>query len=962
MKCYWGFACLLLLCRTLTLEAQQPSDSLQMVQWYQQGVTLKRAQKYDSARVYFERTHRIALAQQYWLHYFKVEKQYARFLRDLDYLPIEAISKLDSLIPLAESRLGSKSVETGELYEVRANTYNAAGQYALAFQDYLQSLSIRREVFGNTHQRVAASYLNLGPLFLNHQQPEKAIRYAQLGIDILKQEKRYPVFFLSNAYTWQGRAYDQLGQYLEAEKSYEQAYQILVANHLLERSATFSLYLHQVGLYIHQNQYKKAQKQLALAKTFAERHFSPQDPKNARVDMLASELELAKKDYKRAEAAALRARNHYQQANGNNINRLASTYNMLGQITLAQKQWQKAHQYFQQSISHIYPAYDSQKGAPQPSPQTIIQSPGRLITVLYNQALTYHREGLASGDTLLWIQASEALNTSMAWIAYSRSALQEPEDRSRLTNFRFRVYELAMANAYQLSQASNNPHWQALSLEIAERSRANLLWESLQKDQILNPTALPQSIIKEQNRIESSIHLARNDWFSLWQRDKQHPDLTILQNEVVRLQLSQDSLQYVISRQYPDYHTLKYQQEVPSLDRIQKNLAGDHQLLEYFYTDTVLYLLQIQSTDFHIHRIRLEEDFSNTLSLWQQQLQNPALSSPQSLAEQGYHIFQKLLPFDLDSDSIQSLLIIPDGPLTQLPFELLVREAASPNDYRDIPYLFEQSNIRYAYAAWTLLANKKPQDTDQYWAGFAPSYQVSSTGKLYSSRDAKKQLSSLSGAEAEVRRISQQMPGEYFMGAAASKANFLQQAEAFKVLHLALHAYILEDRPMYSGLIFGEAAKQDTLLLHEIYPLKLQSELTVLSACNTGLGQRQKGEGNLSLAHAFAYAGCPSVVMSLWPVDDQSTQDLMEAFYQALKAGNSKSQSLRIARQKYLAEHDLSHPYYWGAFVSIGDDSPLSSPRSVSNFMIKLLLYLLLAYLLYWIGKNIRKKFNRSVD
>ncbi|MFK7925831.1 MAG: tetratricopeptide repeat protein, partial [Bacteroidia bacterium] len=255
MKCYWGIFCLLLLCRTLPLQSQTPEDSLQMVQWYQEGVALKRAQKFDSSRIYFDRAHAIAKPNQYWLHYFKIEKQYARYLRDLALMPFEAISKLDSLIPLAERHLGALEVETGELYEARANTYSQVGQYSLALQDYLQNLSIRRQVFGNTHQRVAASYLNLAPLFLHNQQPEKAIRYAQLGADILKQEKRYPVYFLANSYTCQGQAYSQLGKNEQAKKAYDDAYQIIASNDLLQRSITFVLYVHYAKLYLNQKDY-----------------------------------------------------------------------------------------------------------------------------------------------------------------------------------------------------------------------------------------------------------------------------------------------------------------------------------------------------------------------------------------------------------------------------------------------------------------------------------------------------------------------------------------------------------------------------------------------------------------------------------------------------------------------------------------------------------------------------------
>lgn len=962
MKCYWGIACLLLLCRTLSLDAQTAEDSLQMVQWYQQGVKLKRAQNYDSSKIYFDLTHQFARQNQWWLHFIKVEKQYARYLRDLDQRPFAAISKLDSMIPLAEERLGPIVSETGELYETRANTYNFIGQHSLALQDYVKSLSIRRQVFGNTHQRVAASYLNMAPLFLRNQQPQKAIRYAQLGADLLSQEKRYPIYFLANAYVLQGRAYDQLGDYAKAEALFEQAYQVMASNDLLEKSAAFSLYLHQMRVNLHSEQYAKAASYLAQAKRFAKRNLKAEDPNLIRIDIMEAELALKKEDFAAAEKAVLSAKERYNTKAEDQGSRLALLYNMLGQIKFEQKSWENAQNYFNMSLRLLCPGWDQKADGIFPSPGTNTYSPSSLITVLYNQALSFHHEGLDKGDIALWVKSADILNTCMQWISYTRSALQEPEDRSNLTKFRYRVYELAMQNAWSLTQADEDPKWKALSFEIAERSRANLLWESLQTDQLQNPTALPAAFIRQQTRLESGISIARNNWFSAWQADADNPKLIELQNEIARLQLSQDSLQYIISLQYPNYHVLKYRHEVPSLVTIQQQLEPQTVLLEYFYTDTLLYLVEIRNTTSQIYRFRLSDDFVQILDSWQEHLQNPALTSAIELENIAHQVYAQIIPQHLLTDTIQSLLVIPDGPLTKVPFELLCSESKDVMDYRALSYLLKRFNVRYAYAAWTLLEKTDAQTTDKYWGGFAPSYQSAGPNDQLASRGPDDQSASLSGAEAEVLQIAKQMQGDSYMGQRASKANFLKQANAFKVLHLALHAYTLEDRPLYSGLIFGEAGKQDTLLLHEIYPLHLKSEMTVLSACNTGVGQSIKGEGSLSLAHAFAYAGCPSVVMSLWPVNDQSTQDLMEAFYEELKLEQSKSIAMQKARLRYLEEHDLTHPYYWGAFVTIGDDTPISPPLGMAETLGRLTGYLLLAYLFYLLIGRFRKKNRSSVD
>ncbi|MEL6589641.1 MAG: tetratricopeptide repeat protein, partial [Bacteroidota bacterium] len=189
MNCFRGILYLLLLIAPSLAYPQLTSDSLLMLDWYKQAVDFKHQRQYDSAWQYFERVHRIAKQEDWWLHYYKAEKQFARLLRDWQAQPFAAVEKLDSLIPQAAAHLGPQEVETGELYEARANTYNQLGQYSLALQDYVQSLHIRRLNFGELHQRVAASYLNLAPLFLRNQQARKAIRYADLASAILQQDE-----------------------------------------------------------------------------------------------------------------------------------------------------------------------------------------------------------------------------------------------------------------------------------------------------------------------------------------------------------------------------------------------------------------------------------------------------------------------------------------------------------------------------------------------------------------------------------------------------------------------------------------------------------------------------------------------------------------------------------------------------------------------------------------------------
>jgi len=192
----------------------------------------------------------------------------------------------------------------------------------------------------------------------------------------------------------------------------------------------------------------------------------------------------------------------------------------------------------------------------------------------------------------------------------------------------------------------------------------------------------------------------------------------------------------------------------------------------------------------------------------------------------------------------------------------------------------------------------------------------------------------LPGAIEEVKTISNIMSGQHWIGRTASESSFKQNAGNFKILHLATHGLMDDKNPLLSELLFNSDSINDGFLsINEIYNLKLNAELAVLSACNTGYGEVLQGEGNMSISRAFSYAGCPSVITSLWKVPDDITKKLMVSLYQNLSNNQSKGASLRGAKLAYLKTVDDSfnaHPYYWAGFVLMGDSHniELKSPNT----------------------------------
>jgi CHAT domain-containing protein len=165
----------------------------------------------------------------------------------------------------------------------------------------------------------------------------------------------------------------------------------------------------------------------------------------------------------------------------------------------------------------------------------------------------------------------------------------------------------------------------------------------------------------------------------------------------------------------------------------------------------------------------------------------------------------------------------------------------------------------------------------------------------------------------EVEALRTLLPkGLFFVGSEAREDKLRRYGQTAGKLHIAAHGVFRADNPMFSSLKLGDS----WLNLFDIFNLQLGAELTVLSACETGMSAVWEGDELLGLARGFLYAGTPSLVVSLWTVNDRSTAELMRHFYQDLQRGLSKARALQEAMLKVKAVYP--HPYYWAPFILMG--------------------------------------------
>jgi CHAT domain-containing protein len=284
-------------------------------------------------------------------------------------------------------------------------------------------------------------------------------------------------------------------------------------------------------------------------------------------------------------------------------------------------------------------------------------------------------------------------------------------------------------------------------------------------------------------------------------------------------------------------------------------------------------------------------------------------------------------PIEREISGKKRLVIVPHGILHYLPFQALLS--------RDGKYLIESFTISYLPSA-TVLKYARGKNKGNRIDLFAVGNPVTD-------------LPPLPGAEIEARGVSALFEKTLLLtGRQATKTSMKDQSPKYDLLHLSTHGEMNESNPLKSNLRFTPTEKDDgKLTVSEIFDMEIKANLVTLSACETAL---EKGEGGdfpqgddlVGLSRAFIHAGAPSVVASLWNVSDESTVELMKAFYRNLKS-MSKSEALRKAQLDLMRSSirpnverssrgnvqsinypqdtttEYSHPYFWAPFILLGD-------------------------------------------
>ena len=306
--------------------------------------------------------------------------------------------------------------------------------------------------------------------------------------------------------------------------------------------------------------------------------------------------------------------------------------------------------------------------------------------------------------------------------------------------------------------------------------------------------------------------------------------------------------------------------------------------------------------------------------------------------EEGKQLYRFLVEPISETSTGKRFIVVPDGILNLLPFEALL-------DSED-QYLLKSRVVSYTPSATILDLLRRAENQHQAPRPFlgvgdvAYENQGGAGNEMTAANNVQKRIehgvADLSGmpfhdlpqTREELHDIGKIVGRDavILLGEGATETAFKNEPlSEFRVLHLAVHGFADPQYPERSALVLGadpKAGEDGLLQVREIKRLRLRAELTTLSACDSGVGKLQGEEGVSDLAEAFLMAGSKTVVASLWSADDTFASALMERFYQRLAVGEDTGTALRGAKLDLLTRYgEQAGPFYWAAFVAIGDAS-----------------------------------------
>ena len=883
-----------------------------------------------------------------------------------------AVESFQKSLDVKKITLGDQHPDLSDTYKNLGVLYNMLGKYEQALKSSQKSLDIRIHKLGEEHLKVADNYTSHGNILINTGKLEQALNYYEKALQIFKKYLKDSDPKLVYTYTSLADVYSNQKNYDKALLFYNKALKIIETQSGPNHPDNADV-INNIGkVYDQQENFDSALRYYKRTLEINKNAFGETHHKTALSYNSIGVIYQKQKKYDKAFENLSLAQNIQEAVFDKKSHWLANTKLNIGNLYQTQNEFDLALEYYQQALSALVIDFDDPDIYSSPKINSKIISNSIMLDLLYNKGWTFfqrYEKNTQSEKDLRTAASIFQMGTDL--IEHMREDFNWSESKRILYEEAFPTFEKGIQVNRELYQLTQNDTFLINTFTLMEKSKSILLLESIQNSKAQAYHGLPTALLQKEYDIKTSLVYYEKSIFEE-ELEKEATDKKLLpfyKENLLNLKQSYDSLLLVYKTKYPDYYNLKHSLNVNTVEDVQNDLIeSDKALIEYFVGDSIIYAFLITPDNYKIFEMPKDFSLIEMVTNFRKSIFNYHLSDHHSdelyqsiadtLATVSHELFKKLLlPLKTDETLPEKLIIISDGVLGYLPFELLLQDLSeNATNFSAHNFLLKDHQISYCYSATLLkeMKNKKRSTkTNGQLLSFAPSFLQSQAHTInpiaYISRS---ELGPLEHNIPEVESINDLFQGKKYISSAATKEAFINEAENYNIIHLATHGKANDEAEDFSFLAFAEnhdSIENDFLYTSELYNMKLHADMVVLSACETGLGKLQKGEGIISLARGFSYAGAKSIITTMWSINDGATTELMTSFYRNLKKHKTKDEALRQAKLDYLQSHpnEEAHPFYWGAFIAVGDMEAITDAGSQQWFWILLFAFLVFLFMVY---------------
>lgn len=924
-------------------------DSLLIIKYFNAGVNAGRLGDYDKAIYNFDQVYmlrkKIYGANSYKLATPLINKGIQ--FKNLGNLT-KAIESYKKAEMLYVKEFGNDYYDLGTVYINLGNIYKLTGDYvkALEYQQnayrILQKADLRFiENFQDSKYNIADAQLKLG-------YNKEAIRFAQSNLKTTLPKIKPRLYDLI-ALAYQNEGNPELAEknYLNSIKSWKD----LLGDNNVE---LISEYLAYSSFLMAQKKYEKAFLYSTKANSIVLNFYSEKST-------TYSEVQLNFGDYFYLKNSEARQIDDFRTKRKEYLN--------------------EAIGYYQKSIIALVDSFEIKDPLVDPELKNII-SEIQLVEALKKKAQAMEKMGdiylseFNYPDSRKFYRASlNSLTNAVELVHRLQIGFENEDSRLFLSQNQEETFYEAIKVSYKLYNQTKNLDYLEMAFEFSERSKSSNLLASVTDIKAKEFGGIPDTLLEKENYLKGNIANYTSMLFEEKHAEKEDTQkINLYSAKIFKFNEEYNKLISSFEESYPQYYSLKYENKVIRIKEIQATLNARQAVVEYYSREPEadsnsgeIYCFVISKDSVSFFKEQIDHSFAKDIQFVHDFLISPNYLNTKKkdfveYSVSAYHLYEKLFQPFAEKVAGKSLTIIPHDKLSYIPFDALLSQMpdTSSMNFRNLKYLILDYPISYSYSA-TLLYNyfKNKKVSEKNLIIFSPQY-VANEPRTDGQGSKQYFLSPLSGAKDEVKGISRYINSDSFVDLPAQEHTFKDKASQYDILHLAMHTIINDSVPMFSKLVFSAPDQQyeddGFLNTYEIYNMKLNARLAVLSACETGTGKLQKGEGVMSMARGFIYAGCPSIVMTLWKVEDKSGVKIMEDFYSYLSKGKRKDIALRMAKLNHLNHSDplTAHPHFWLGYVNIGNPEPLYTSKDV-YFVIFLFAVILMVFADWYIRKKPRK-------